>query len=422
MLSRRERRDVRRVERQRRGHDLVRHRVDRPARRCSSAGRPHLGGVRRLRPGRPLRRRRRPARTSSRRSRPATSSRARSPSTPTASRSSTRAPATTYLRASRIDRAEPTRAVDAVGRRGVSPTKWNDDWDGVGAGHRRLPVRGRREQPVPHREAQPVATAPTGKVTVAPAARVQRAGLGRRAARATSATRTCRSRTRSPSPATPSTSPTPAAWCRAGTSPGWPRARRRTRMFRFWTGDDTDASIVDRRGGDALRRVGVRAGHRAGPHEVGQIMKLDPSKPDDPLVWKVDDHDALPAGMWATPAIYDGHGRSCPPTAAPPRRRPGDRRGPVGDAAARADVAVAGGRRRRADPGRLQRRPARLRRVRHRRQTRRSCGRSSSAGASSRRRRCGTAASTSAPAPAGSAPSATDRPTHDGRARADGSG
>ena len=105
-----------------------------------------------------------------------------------------------------------------------------------------------------------------------------------------------------------------------------------------------------------------------------------------------------------------------------PRRRPGDRRGPVGEEAPGPDVAVAGGRRRRADRGRLQRRPARLRRVRTRARTRRSCGRSSSAAASSRRRRCGTGASTWAPGPAGSAPSATDRPTHDGRARADGSG
>jgi outer membrane protein assembly factor BamB len=24
------------------------------------------------------------------------------------------------------------------------------------------------------------------------------------------------------------------------------------------------------------------------------------------LVWKVDDHDTLPSGMWATPAIHDG--------------------------------------------------------------------------------------------------------------------
>ena len=35
--------------------------------------------------------------------------------------------------------------------------------------------------------------------------------------------------------------------------------------------------------------------------ETGQFMKLDPSKPDDPEVWKVDLRDD--GGIWATPAI-----------------------------------------------------------------------------------------------------------------------
>lgn len=38
--------------------------------------------------------------------------------------------------------------------------------------------------------------------------------------------------------------------------------------------------------------------------EVGQLMKLDPSKPEDPLVWSVDFHDLLPDGLWATPALH----------------------------------------------------------------------------------------------------------------------
>ena len=69
--------------------------------------------------------------TSSRRSRPATSSRARSPSTPTGSRCSTPARRDNSYH---VLAARPRRgargAVDAVGRRGVSPTKWNNDWDG----------------------------------------------------------------------------------------------------------------------------------------------------------------------------------------------------------------------------------------------------------------------------------------------------
>ena len=40
--------------------------------------------------------------------------------------------------------------------------------------------------------------------------------------------------------------------------------------------------------------------------EVGQIMKLDPTKPDDPLVWSIPDQVAGKAGIWATPALGDG--------------------------------------------------------------------------------------------------------------------
>ena len=80
----------------------------------------------------------------------------------------------------------------------------------------------------------------------------------------------------------------------AGTTP--------TRVFRFWTGDDTDASVaIDDQGmlyvGSEYERQTARS------KQIGQIMKLDPSKPDDPLVWSIQDHDALPAGIWATPAL-----------------------------------------------------------------------------------------------------------------------
>jgi outer membrane protein assembly factor BamB len=73
-------------------------------------------------------------------------------------------------------------------------------------------------------------------------------------------------------------------------------------VFRFWTGDDTDASVViDDEGmlyvGSEYERGNARS------KQIGQFMKLDPSKPDDPLVWSIQDHDAVPAGVWATPAI-----------------------------------------------------------------------------------------------------------------------
>jgi len=78
------------------------------------------------------------------------------------------------------------------------------------------------------------------------------------------------------------------------------------RVFRFWTGDDTDASVViDPQGylyvGSEYQRFNERS------REVGQLMKLDPRNRKDPVVW------SLPApeigfegagGTWSTPALY----------------------------------------------------------------------------------------------------------------------
>jgi outer membrane protein assembly factor BamB len=78
-----------------------------------------------------------------------------------------------------------------------------------------------------------------------------------------------------------------------------------TRTFRFWTGDDTDASIAV----DAEGMLYVASEYERGLEQArtnGQLMKLDPTKPDAPLVWKVDDHDYQPGGIWATPALANG--------------------------------------------------------------------------------------------------------------------
>ena len=80
------------------------------------------------------------------------------------------------------------------------------------------------------------------------------------------------------------------------------------RVFRFWTGDDTDASVVVDADGflyvaSELERFDGRS------KEVGQLMKLDPRRPNRPLVWSV----PLPAagaggkgGSWSTPALDRG--------------------------------------------------------------------------------------------------------------------
>ncbi len=75
------------------------------------------------------------------------------------------------------------------------------------------------------------------------------------------------------------------------------------RVFRFWTGDDTDASvIIDEEGmlylGSQFERGTARS------RQLGQIFKLDPSKPDDPLVWSQPAASGLNAGIWATPGLF----------------------------------------------------------------------------------------------------------------------
>lgn len=84
---------------------------------------------------------------------------------------------------------------------------------------------------------------------------------------------------------------------------GVKEGRTPERTFRFWTGDDTDASIVvDHEGFLYVAQEVERSSSSSRNREVGQLIKLDPRKPEDPVVWSVaDDH-----GMWATPALHDG--------------------------------------------------------------------------------------------------------------------
>jgi outer membrane protein assembly factor BamB len=79
------------------------------------------------------------------------------------------------------------------------------------------------------------------------------------------------------------------------------------RVFRFWNGDDSDATVViDEEGLLYVARHGEHGTAR--DQEVGDLMKLDPSKPNDPLVWSVHviGGSADGGGIWATPALYNG--------------------------------------------------------------------------------------------------------------------
>ncbi len=75
------------------------------------------------------------------------------------------------------------------------------------------------------------------------------------------------------------------------------------RVFRYWTGDDTDASIViDEEGMLYVASEYERGNARS--RQLGQVLKLDPSSPEDPLVWGIEANRGLNTGVWATPAIH----------------------------------------------------------------------------------------------------------------------
>ena len=76
--------------------------------------------------------------------------------------------------------------------------------------------------------------------------------------------------------------------------------------FRYWTGDDTDASIViDEEGmlyvASELQRFNARSA------VVGQLIKLDPRRAGDPRIWGIQiphgRREKL-GGIWATPALH----------------------------------------------------------------------------------------------------------------------
>ncbi len=78
-------------------------------------------------------------------------------------------------------------------------------------------------------------------------------------------------------------------------------------VFDWWTGDDTDATLVGDADGFIYASVELER-YNSRAEEVGQLIKLDPSNPDDPFVWgvAVGPGPGAYGGMWATPALGDG--------------------------------------------------------------------------------------------------------------------
>jgi hypothetical protein len=77
-----------------------------------------------------------------------------------------------------------------------------------------------------------------------------------------------------------------------------------TRVFRFWTGDDTDASVVV--DADGYLYVGSEYERRTERSaQLGQFFKLDPRRPDDPVVWSLPIGQRYTGdGVWGTPALW----------------------------------------------------------------------------------------------------------------------
>jgi hypothetical protein len=78
------------------------------------------------------------------------------------------------------------------------------------------------------------------------------------------------------------------------------------RIFRYWTGDDTDASIVADRSGEIFVASEWER-HNGQARRVGQLAKLDPTalaQGRAPLEWSFADQHGAKSGIWATPALY----------------------------------------------------------------------------------------------------------------------
>jgi PQQ-like domain len=83
------------------------------------------------------------------------------------------------------------------------------------------------------------------------------------------------------------------------------------RVLRFWDGDETDASIViDEEGYLYAARhtsFNIKTRPKTRDHQIGSLVKLDPSQPNKPVVWDTQIGGFEPdGGILGTPAIYNG--------------------------------------------------------------------------------------------------------------------
>jgi outer membrane protein assembly factor BamB len=200
-----------------------------------------------------------------------------------------------------IDRPEPTElwrlTADAV-----SPTMWNNDWDGSGLVVADHLVEGGENSQL-HVVRLHRGYGPDGLVTVAPELVFHAPGWDDELLAALPDGNV------SIENSVAIVGDTVYFSNSGGLVQGWDLSSLRTgagvpqRTFRFWVGDDTDATIVADDEGMLYVDVEYERGlERA--RSIGQVLKLDPGRPDDPVVWSVPLQRASTDGVWATAALH----------------------------------------------------------------------------------------------------------------------
>jgi outer membrane protein assembly factor BamB len=205
-----------------------------------------------------------------------------------------------FFRVLAFDRPQPTE-LWRLSATDVSPTKWNDDWDGSPLVLGEYLFEGGENSQM-HVVKLNRGRAPDGTVTVAPQLVWNAPGWDDELLVQADGEVSIES-------SVAISGDTLYFANSAGLVQGWDISGLRTgagppqRVFRFWTGEDTDASVtVDEQG---MLYVGSEwEKHRPRAAEVGQMMKLDPRRPDNPLVWSQRADDGAKAGVWGTAGIF----------------------------------------------------------------------------------------------------------------------
>ena len=211
-----------------------------------------------------------------------------------------------YYRVIAIDRGGAAQELWKLSATAVSPTLWNNDWDGAGLVADDFLFEGGENSQF-HVVKLNRGYNATGKVTVDPKLVFNTPSWDQQLIRDLAGNRAKEFSIEN----SVSMSGNTAYWANSGgLVMGWDMGPLRTggtptQTFRFWTGDDTDASVVIDADGFLYVAVEYERGNQRAA-EVGQLMKLDPRNPTDPLVWKYDDRGTNPAGFWATPALHRG--------------------------------------------------------------------------------------------------------------------